>query len=724
MDSSSVTGRRSLHPRRALSADIATREDITMHPLRPSQIQSDNEHGYLLENTGQRVCDDSNQDNSHHPLSSTVVGSHRPRLNPLKSWWQEVALSLLTIALLVTIISMLRAFNNEPLPEWSVGLNLNTVVALLATLIRSSLAMVVEEVLSQTKWTWQRHSRAVANLVAFDEASRGPLGSALLWFRVATSSGFSRQSIKSSQFYAAFIATIVGILSLAIGAFTQQAVKSVPCNIAVPGANVSLPLVYGPLDGMTMRYGAGLFDLDFATKGRLLRAFTGSDTERQLLIRGCPTGNCTFDMIAPGITHTMSGFCSKCLNTSHKVAQVYEAQERFNNTSYVVMLRLPTGLAVGPLIEYPVHVLQTGRGSSDWLKSELDSVPDYSKAFNSSAATVNILSLSTAGCQWSEIRDEWSVWHDYECPFPSERANRNKTKQERYLSWNVAAASCALYPCIQDMKAEIKNGVLHETKVSEKIIYPVNVSGEGHVGMFISPCFINGVRYDIPESSSTKPSSIGLSEATSALPAQCYYSVPRWIFMTMAIQDWFDDLLVGNCSIATNQGDSARVRSWALCDGGLGARWWLSGFYNRGNATFDSISTIMDGVATAITDSLRLGSIAQYGLNVNNTVNGTVWRSDVCTEFNWRWLLFPASLIVLTLVSLVSIMAASAYDVHKTPVWKSSILPFLYLRRSEMFTDLPSDSLQEMKKAAREEQVVLRRGDEDRWQLVKTKKQL
>lgn len=88
--------------------------------------------------------------------------------------------------------------------------------------------------------------------------------------------------------------------------------------------------------------------------------------------------------------------------------------------------------------------------------------------------------------------------------------------------------------------------------------------------------------------------------------------------------------------MATSQGDNPDSRSFALCDNGYMDKWWLAGLYNRGNATFDTITATVDNVATSLTHSLRLGSIAQYGLKINNTINGTVWQSAVCTDFNWR----------------------------------------------------------------------------------------
>lgn len=119
----------------------------------------------------------------------------------LRAWWKEWVLVLVAIGILAAITIILRLFNDQPQPNWNQSLNLNTMIAVLATLLRSSLVTVVEEgkrrsklllgdfsltvvVISQAKWSWQRHPRPARHLAHFDGASRGPLGALLLCFNV------------------------------------------------------------------------------------------------------------------------------------------------------------------------------------------------------------------------------------------------------------------------------------------------------------------------------------------------------------------------------------------------------------------------------------------------------------------------------------------------------------------------------------------------------------
>jgi hypothetical protein len=165
-------------------------------------------------------------------------------------------------------------------------------------------------------------------------------------------------------------------------------------------------------------------------------------------------------------------------------------------------------------------------------------------------------------------------------------------------------------------------------------VYTVLSQASGSpIAMLKSPCFINGIRYDEHNMSLAPPEMFAIN---ASVPYQCVYSTPFEIFRSIASEDWYPTLVEGNCSMVTNQGDDQETRGWAMCrqfKSGVDA-WWLSSLYNRGNATFETISTNMDNIATAITDSLRLNSIATNGLNANNTVNGTVWQLAVCTQFN------------------------------------------------------------------------------------------
>ena len=108
-------------------------------------------------------------------------------LGALGAWKLEAVAVVLAIGFLAAIFITLSQFNGRDVPNWPVSLNLNSLVAIYATVLRALLLFAIAEVLSQEKWYWFRRPRPLRHLDDFDLASRGVLGSFKL-LRVAFSS--------------------------------------------------------------------------------------------------------------------------------------------------------------------------------------------------------------------------------------------------------------------------------------------------------------------------------------------------------------------------------------------------------------------------------------------------------------------------------------------------------------------------------------------------------
>jgi len=59
-------------------------------------------------------------------------------------------------------------------------------------------------------------------------------------------------------------------------------------------------------------------------------------------------------------------------------------------------------------------------------------------------------------------------------------------------------------------------------------------------------------------------------------------------------------------------------------------------------------------------------------------VLGQSSQTRVCTQVAWAWLIFPAVLLLLTMVLLGVIGIKTLVGRDKSPVWKNSILPLLF----------------------------------------------
>ncbi|KAF4903085.1 hypothetical protein CGCVW01_v013167 [Colletotrichum viniferum] len=111
-------------------------------------------------------------------------------------------------------------YHEAPEAEWPFNNNINTVIALLTTLMRATMLVAVAEVVGQMKWRFfDNQQRTLSDLQRFDHASRGVLGSVkIIWV--------ARSSIVT------VVAALVMVTSVAVGPFTQQAA---PCSKAGNG---------------------------------------------------------------------------------------------------------------------------------------------------------------------------------------------------------------------------------------------------------------------------------------------------------------------------------------------------------------------------------------------------------------------------------------------------------------------------------------------------------
>jgi hypothetical protein len=67
------------------------------------------------------------------------------RLLPLTTWWTEVVALALAICALLAIAVMMTKYHDKQQPEWKYKINLNTLIAILSTLMRACLVLVAEE---------------------------------------------------------------------------------------------------------------------------------------------------------------------------------------------------------------------------------------------------------------------------------------------------------------------------------------------------------------------------------------------------------------------------------------------------------------------------------------------------------------------------------------------------------------------------------------------------
>ena len=173
-------------------------------------------------------------------FTDATAWNHRhPRRNDSRSpqavraWAPEIAWCLFATAILVFLGVLLGQYDDQQLPNWPLGLTLNTVAALLATICRSAMVIPIAEGISQLKWNWfVAGQRPIRDLYLFDQASRGPWGSLLLITKARGRQGCSLPWVRHTCanhrvrfFTLSTLAAIVLVTSLASSFLTQSAIS-------------------------------------------------------------------------------------------------------------------------------------------------------------------------------------------------------------------------------------------------------------------------------------------------------------------------------------------------------------------------------------------------------------------------------------------------------------------------------------------------------------------
>jgi hypothetical protein len=74
----------------------------------------------------------------YHSLKSTKESIFR-------EWLLEISLLVFSILLFATIVLLLKKYDHQPMPSWSFHLNVNSMVSILSTFLRSSLFMITAQ---------------------------------------------------------------------------------------------------------------------------------------------------------------------------------------------------------------------------------------------------------------------------------------------------------------------------------------------------------------------------------------------------------------------------------------------------------------------------------------------------------------------------------------------------------------------------------------------------
>lgn len=197
-------------------------------------------------------------------------------------WFNEIVATVISLYCFGGLIFILAIHNGKPNPQMRLGLTLNAIVSILATITKVSLGFVVANGISQSKWCWFTSPRSLRDIQSFDDASRGARGSIALLFS---------SRIRSS----ASIGAVIIVLTLAFDPFVQQVIKYKIRDIQDNASTATITK-------------ASIFSVD-RDSGRYINALNAgiwSEGAELDFNPVCETGDCTWSAFES------VGWCSKC----------------------------------------------------------------------------------------------------------------------------------------------------------------------------------------------------------------------------------------------------------------------------------------------------------------------------------------------------------------------------------------------------------------------------
>ncbi|CAG8191883.1 unnamed protein product [Penicillium salamii] len=562
-------------------------------------------------------------DNEQERQDSSValLSERRPKAQGRLSWstitldtWILEGASLgFSIACLVSIYGILIAYDGKQRPEFTYNISLNAIVSVLATACKSSLVFVVGAGLSQLKWLWLQNRRQLSSIQdmpiwgnpqhsdhafsnflrsAFEDASRGPLGSISLLFR------------HPGQPLASLGATIL-ILMLAFEPFVQQILSypTEPTLTATETHAATVPQVQYydqsvatiPLTGA---YYMGIWNKEFDIKPI------------------CPSGNCTWQ------SYKSLGICSQCsditstatLNcampsSSHELRQNATLKSFKDSWDGKCEVVLPQGRPSGTTLNAGIR-----NGTTSWLYWSMEAVwvvePDP----------------LLDGPAYSGVENPLLVLAQSKLGFDDGRITNLSDPTEAIFIKNVT--QCAFSFCVKEYNIHVTNGTTITEKSSPDFGKMENITGPGINGNSSLLCWAPSQtpndterHYDIIHRKDWAPRAMG----------------PE--FTECEFENRASSMLTGGLLVGSTFDTCARVKSgWEYAQ-------QMVTLENLNQILVLGLDVLVPQVADSLTQTLMQSS--------KITIPGTIYTDEVMVRVQWAWMILPTLLVILGNVFLV-----------------------------------------------------------------------
>ncbi|KAJ3493934.1 hypothetical protein NLG97_g4409 [Lecanicillium saksenae] len=596
------------------------------------------------------------------------------------SLWKWEFISLLTSILsFFAIIITLLVYQKRLLTEWKLPISINAVIAILSALFKGTLAIPVTEGISQLKWLWFSHQpRHLVDMDLYDKASRGAWGSVLMIFK---------QFRRGPKSVLASFGALLALVALAVDPFSQASVTSKPCWRAVDKVAATIPRANN-YNAFGVHSGAGGTGqtIDPAMN---LAAYIGvlkppANTSVSVPV-SCRTNNCTFPS-DEGATFSSLGLRVLSWDITDQVVDLGTADGKgWNYTlSWGINLQLGQLLGVTSIMTPGTSFLPEGEGP--WNRT--------------SFVDVQLLGLKfkNASCEYPQ------------CDF--------------YGNGDVepVAFMFSLLPCVQTFAANFTDGVYTEKLIDEQDLHLV--SDMAGYQLALNRTIHNGRWMDCEGTDKQTDTN---SVKVYSLAAQTNPNPPDYL----PVEAWYRP----ECVYSIRQGASHAIAyllgpgeffasEEGLSFGGpqlLNGKIWLQTLWNKGRMSLESVTGFAEGLARTVSAQLRVNP--SDGDEAMRAARGVTWEKETCIVFEWRWLTFLASLLVLEIIFFVAVVVVNSRSRWGAD-WKSSTLAVAYQNvgsatSKEGMGEIPEPELDKyLREAAKTTKVTFTDVD-GRWQLRK-----
>ncbi|KAI9656657.1 MAG: hypothetical protein M1831_004567 [Alyxoria varia] len=686
-------------------------------------------------------------------------------------WGWELLSCLGAVIAILAIYGLLLKYNDKTVPDWPNVITINSLVSIFSTLLKALMLVSIVECLSQLKWLWFESPRSLKDVDTFDQASRGPLGSSKLIFKLQ-----ARQL--------AALGAYITILAIGIDPFAQQAIQYYNCFQIDTERNASVPV---------SRYRhSGNSQFDGRIMGALWDGLLNPSGNNTAIQPHCPTGFCDFEA-----KYSSLGFCSGCINSIYRIRSTVNVTHEGvdeDDREFYGQIWMNHGTEGGTLYSQPnLHVrknmaLRVSSFADGAYYQPLEKGPFRPKSspYNKPDFLINgtgapLLYVSTIGPTYdkqctSDWIDDPKAKKSTDCIVPrmltseTKRNAREPTgiyvtnypNQERtyrsfhtgdgtygfppMIDWpNVTSSTCYLSYCAKTYSATMRNGTFQEKLIGEQDVLNLASKDRKRVYFVSRPCVTDNQTYqlsDILDVEAAKKSGAlvnsvqdidgQIHDGTSGnytqlredLPAgsrnrslldACTFSM-SWQEYT-GLRETFPNYLNGKGNFSE---DATQPKPWL--DPWQNATWveWdaslhLSAFFNDGSPSVRHSERTMNHLSEAMTNHLRKTDAR------GSVVNGEMRTSETCVRAAWPWLTLPLVLVIGTCIFQIATMIKATRHSKmvgdKDNVWKSSQLALLYHGLDEEPAG-PVYSLNDMDREAKNTNVQLSAKD-DGWKLLR-----